>query len=658
MKSRAKTTPAPTQPPAPSPLSPRKLFWFKIAALLVLPILFAGLLETGLRLAGFGYNPAFFVKGVFTPDLVSNQHFGKRFFPRALARKPDYASIASTRPENQCRIFVFGESAALGDPDPKFGFARILGALLRERYPDIHFDIINTSMVAINSHVVRPIAKDCAPLGGDLWLVYMGNNEPTGVYGTSRVYSKMTPPLPMIRALLLLKKFRAGQMLDQAALLIGSEKSLPTSWGGMQMQADQFTRHSAPEMPRIYANFRANLDDILQAGSAAGAQAIVSTVAVNLKDCPPFASLHRADLPESDLDQWQKLFDEGVSAEASGDCGRAGPLYEQALAIDDTHAEAQFRLARCYLKQGKDDDANRKFQTARDLDALRLRADSTINDAIRETAAAHANSGALLLDAEAAFAQNSKEGPPGSDWFYEHVHFRFAGNYLLARLFAEQIEKALPKRLERLAAKKGEWLAEAECSKRLAFTAYSLSASLEDMIGRVEKLPFTRQADHAKIIAALRQELRPLLASKKPLGLARDADRCRAAVEAAPGDWVLRNLLAYMSISAGKTEAARDEWHAVTQLAPDFPAPYAKLASLAFDKGNFAEAEKFALSAVRLDAESSESHRLLGRVRERQGLLPQALSEFQKAARLDPGNPARQADIDRLKQAITQKANP
>jgi hypothetical protein len=39
---------------------------------------------------------------------------------------------------------------------------------------------------------------------------------------------------------------------------------------------------------------------------------------------------------------------------------------------------------------------------------------------------------------------NSPHQIPGEEFFYEHVHLNFQGNYLLARAFAEQIESAWP----------------------------------------------------------------------------------------------------------------------------------------------------------------------------------------------------------------------
>jgi len=46
------------------------------------------------------------------------------------------------------------------------------------------------------------------------------------------------------------------------------------------------------------------LNDIVQAGLDSGAKILLNTVAVNLKDCPPFASLTNSILPAADRAQF------------------------------------------------------------------------------------------------------------------------------------------------------------------------------------------------------------------------------------------------------------------------------------------------------------------------------------------------------------------
>src|SRR5438270_12721508 len=103
--------------------------------------------------------------------------------------------MPADKPPGTRRIFIFGESAALGTPASEYGFGRMLAAMLKARFPDQKFEVVNTSMVAINSHVIARIAKECAKKDGDLWIIYMGNNEVIGPYGAHGVIGGKTPRL-------------------------------------------------------------------------------------------------------------------------------------------------------------------------------------------------------------------------------------------------------------------------------------------------------------------------------------------------------------------------------------------------------------------------------------------------------------------------------
>ena len=77
-------------------------------------------LELALRMAGWGYPTHFFVRSkTGWPDLYrENPKFGWRFFPQRVARAPDPVLISRLKAPGTYRIFVLGESAALGDPEP------------------------------------------------------------------------------------------------------------------------------------------------------------------------------------------------------------------------------------------------------------------------------------------------------------------------------------------------------------------------------------------------------------------------------------------------------------------------------------------------------------------------------------------------------------
>ena len=422
-------------------LSRRKLWCFRLLALLGVPLLFLGLLDLGLRLGGFGYPTGFLLKSSNHGEqtFVQNDQFGWRFFGPRAARAPDATSIPREKPPDTVRIFVFGGSAAFGDPQPRFGLPRMLEAMLELRHPDKKFEVVNAAMTGINSHVVLPLARDCEEAHADVWVIYLGNNEVVGPFGAGTVFGSQTLPLPLIRAGLALKATRIGQLFD--ALRRSAEKTSAESgeWEGMGAFVKYKIAAADPRLRAVYANFEQNLKDIIAAGQDSGAKIILSTVAVNLKDCAPFASLHRPDLLKTQLDDWQRLFDAGVKAQESGDFQQAAADYDQAERIDDSFAELRFRHGQCALSLKDLATAQKEFAAARDLDALRFRCDSRLNDVIRQLAVGDVT----LADGDRALAAASPDGISGDEFFYEHVHLTFQGNYALARAITAKVEGAL-----------------------------------------------------------------------------------------------------------------------------------------------------------------------------------------------------------------------
>jgi hypothetical protein len=293
------------------------------------------------------FSSGFFLKSTVGEKkvLTDNPKFGWRFFPPAMARTPRPFSIPADKPPNTYRIFVLGESAAWGDPEPAVGFARMIEVMLRERYPGTRFEVVNAAMTAINSHAILPIARDCAKREGDLWLIYMGHNEVVGPFGAGTVFGAETPNLPFIRGSLALKATRVGQWLD--VLRRTSSESPTQSWGGMTMFLDKQVAADDPRLRKVYAHFEQNLGDILRAGTRAGVKQIVCTAGSNLKDCAPFASRHGAGFGEARRSGLGKSYASGIAAESAGRCAEANRAFDRAAQIDSGFAELHFRRARC-----------------------------------------------------------------------------------------------------------------------------------------------------------------------------------------------------------------------------------------------------------------------------------------------------------------------
>src|ERR1039457_2936524 len=379
-KSENKKTPG---EPALS-LSPRRKWLFRFFALVVMPVLLivlvAALLEIGFCPGGCGFDTHFFrsIRVGGQEYFLNNEEFTQCFFPEQLSRWPDPFKMPAVKSPDTIRIFIFGESAAMGDPQPAYGASRYMEVLLRDRFPGKKFEVINLGITAINSHVILPIARECARHDGDFWIVYMGNNEMVGPFGAATVFGAKAPPLGFVRLNLAIQKTRVGQLLvDIGRKLHG--KNSNASWGGMKMFPGNQLRADDPRKEVVYQNFSRNLHDIVKAGLDSGAKILLNTVAVNLKDCAPFASLVNSNLPTADRAQFDQLFTDGVQAEDQGNFAEAAQKFESAAKLDPKVAELQFRWGESLFRLTNAAAAREHFQLACDDDALPFRADSRIN---------------------------------------------------------------------------------------------------------------------------------------------------------------------------------------------------------------------------------------------------------------------------------------
>jgi len=459
-----------------------------VATALLLPLLVLALFEGGLRIAGAGFSTSLLVpctvKG--SPAFCYNLFFATPYFPAGMVQTPRLYSIPAIKSPNTVRIFVLGESAAMGDPDSAYGFSRYLEVMLRQRYPALKFEVVNTGSVAINSHVVLRISEGLAEQKPDVFIIYSGNNEVVGPYGPGTMLTSAGMSMPIVRASIFLRSTRIGQLVTR----LGTKK---LEWHGMEMFLDQQVPASSPLMRQAYANYERNLRETIAVGESAGAKVIVSTVATNLKDCAPFASMHRKSLSPEDLQRWNALVQEGSQLDATNSTAGALQAYQAASAIDGEYAELEFRIARAYWKLGNYKAARDHYSRARDLDTLRFRADSAINAINRSVASSSLN--VALVDAEKLLSDAEPDGIIGSDQIYEHVHMTSQGNYLMARAMLAQIEPGLP---SSAASPSNEIPSEADCERALALTGYDRARLANEMFGRLQKAPFTNQWNHSE----------------------------------------------------------------------------------------------------------------------------------------------------------------
>lgn len=613
-KRGAANRPAPGALGATGRLSRRRLWLMRLAAATVVPLFVLGAVELGLRLVGYGYQTRYFLPSHIDGQkfLMPNPKFAYRFFPPALARAPLPMRMLAEKPANTYRIFLFGESAAYGDPDPAYGVGRYLEQLLRERYPGTDFEVVCVAMVAINSHAILPMARECARLDGDLWIVYMGNNEMIGAYGPGTVFGTRAPRQSVVRTILAVKSTRLGQLLDSLLISVRGGSAAPEAWGGIGMFSKNQLRHDDEVRLRAYENFQGNLADILSVGQQAGVPIILSTVASNLRDCAPFASLHSSGLAAAELSVWDKLYQQGMAWEAAGSYSNALITYSNAAVIDAEFAELQYRIGNCHLALTNREAAHRAFVAARDYDVLSVRADSRLNQIVLAAAQPYTSKQVLPVDAAHVLTDYSPDGILGEELFFEHVHFTLEGNYQLARIFAERVKTLLP---DSFGAPRGDDWAEAEfCNRRLAVTSWDEHRLWQGAIDHTAAPPFSTQASHFSSRQYCESRRQEVIARMNPESPARDRQLYVEALAVAPEDTLLRARFAQYLEATGARPEAIAEFQRVCELLPDLEWPHYHLGDLMVRAGRISEAIDCFERALAIRSDFTQARQELRRI--------------------------------------------
>ncbi len=489
-----------------SDLPPLPAFFLRLARRLAAAaiLLLAALAILELAAAHFlpRHSPRFLLDGEshHQPAWIDNPFFTYRFLA-ARAAQPSLPVVALKTPlPGTLRVCLLGGSATMGNPDPSFGIGRQLELMLQSRYPDHPVEVVNMALDNGNSHILREVARDLAQLQPQAVVVMTGNEEVAGPYGPASTLGRFHHSSRIARLLVLFSRTHLSQLCAAALNRLSPARADLQAW--RSQEPITLKGRMSPNDPRLksaYRSFRKNLGAILRQASAASPVVIVCTVPVNLRDCAPFATSYLED--ETAAQEVREKLRAAVAAETATNRTEAARLYADVVRLDPTHAEALFRAARLALAENRTAEAAALFSRARDADALRLRADSSLNAIVRECAV---DTSVSLLDAEALFAIRSPEGIPGHELFLDHVHYTFEANYLLA--------SSMLARMEFLRAFDPEPTGVVPSSDAIAsellYVPWGHAAQLEAVIGQQFRPPFRRQLDNAETLARLNEEKR------------------------------------------------------------------------------------------------------------------------------------------------------
>jgi len=607
----------------------RKVVYIFILVIVV-PVIFFISFELILNITGYGYISDFFKEREIQASkyYTDNMNFSKRFFPAELTRPPNHFKIPVHKSSNTYRIVILGGSAAMGDPAPSFAFSRILEKILKNKYPRTDFEVKNLAITAINSNVVLPISRDCKKIDPDLFIVYLGNNEVIGPYGPGTVFEGFTKNLGLIRSDIFLKSTRIGQLLNNIITQFRNKKQKYKKWGGVNMFLKNRMRPNDERMTWVYHHFKENLQDIGKVAKKIDSKVILCTVPTNLKDCPPFGSLHKEDFSGNSKKRWEKNYNQGVQYQKSRQYEKAINFYQNARNIDSVFAGLHYRMGKCLLKTGKYKKSRRQFELARNLDALKFRADNTINQIIRNVA--RSRNDILLSDFMKTFEQNSIHKITGDNLFYDHVHMNFNGNYLIAKELSKKIATVFP------AKQSSNYLSQKTVKKDLAFTPWEKYRIKQDLFRRLQSPAFSERIDNKKKIKTIRQELDSLNLLLQDKDIVHKVSRNYSRSIKNNDDWIINNNFGlYLLNWLNKPADAEQQFNSVLS---EIPYDYLSLNNLglAYAKmGKVNKAIQKINQALAIKPNFSDAKLNLGKIMEARGKFNEAI-KYYKDGSADP----------------------
>jgi len=614
--------PVPTSVEAKAPVAGGRKLLFAAVLLMLVLVVPLGLLEFGLRLAGYGYETDFLLERTVNGRRVftDNPKFAHRFFPARIARSPQTLLVEPEKPAGVIRVVVLGESAALGDPEPAFGLARQLDVLLHARYPEKRFEVINVAMTAINSHAFPDIARSAVRLGADYWVIYAGNNEFMGPFGPASIGGAAGRSRWLIRAGLALQTTRTGQWLATLASDVSGHGDGGQEFAGLETFLSQKLAPDDPRLPAVYDNFRRNLEEVLALAEQAGVTTVLATPAVNLRDSAPFANV-----PTPKDDAVKTLLATLVT-------NSAPEVLQQldALAAElPQHATLRFFQARAKMVRGDTGGAAADFALARDVDALRFRADSKLTEVVRGLGRARAGRGVIPLDVAAVIATNAPVGLPGAETFWEHVHFTFDGNVRLANLVADALAPKL--------GGPGLTVSKETIVAGLAYTDWNRARVADLINARLQRPPFTDRINSAEQLSLLLIETTRMKPALEVTQFERHASLYRTALERRTNDWMLRDQYARLLTGFNDTESAVEQWRQVVAQVPHHLVAHYQLGDVLSTKAaTAAEAEKHLRAAIALREDFPEAWDRLGQALGHQQRFAEAEVAFARALEFRP----------------------
>ncbi len=344
---------------------------------------------------------------------VTNPAVGKNWFYRrtgeSMVKRPRYQRFTVRKPDDMFRIFVIGESAAMGVPlDDNATWARMLEYILNRRASGKSVQVINCGLTASTVSIYPAFIREIRTYQPDLFILYAGHNEFYGIRdpgwfrGTRlvRLFSRMTS--------------HGKKVTDKNTLMeLLMENEYPP--GG-----------TAEE--KVMRRFELDLDRCLIA--AGNVPVMVYLLTSNEAGLAPFQSSVGNASP-ADIQQLRRHILTVEESAPNIDSADNKALLSREPSFPK-HAGLQHALGLCDAQLGNTRQAIRRFKQAIDTDLIPFRARSWVNRILKQTVEKFQSKPVFYCETESAFRAATADSLIGNRFFLDHVHPTIAGNYIIA----------------------------------------------------------------------------------------------------------------------------------------------------------------------------------------------------------------------------------
>ena len=449
-------------------------------------------------------------------------------------------------------------------------------------------------------HRLNLVVQELVKYEPDVLIIYSGHNEfiEYDFYRALRERNRATTRL--IHAV--------SQLRISGALhsLLANEKTKETSAGkrfGMVVDRADKIWDIPAEKAAVVESYRDGLTQLIRVAHDNGSKVLVATVPGNLRDWRPQQSIVGHFVDDSTRTRWNEAYAAGQSYVQAADHRDAVVALGKALQLAPEHADTHFLLGRAYEGLGQWEQSRQAYQRAVDYDASPIRGVSEINRAIREVTS---QEGALLVDIESTFTENSAHGLISFDLIEDYVHPSSEGHTQIAWNLWRSIAEA-------------GWIdnearyAERHVFDRIVAARPTISTNQNGVWHYNQGVILENQNHFEQAITKYRQ-----------------------AIEIDPDYWAALQNLGLLLGRKGDFEQALKFMQRAVALRPDATDSLLPLGDLLRSTGRLdAALDTFRL--VTADSNNAAAQLGIGQVYERMGMPDQAAAAFEHAIKLEPG---------------------